>query len=112
MGRDRWHEIEEEGGALVVARRWPVRFDLAVATRLPKGGRRYLAHLIRQDMWRALQTLRGFIPAVRVTRSYGGLEVVAGGEVQGRFDRADAEARIAAVLEDPANRARWMRRAR
>ena len=111
MGRDRWHEVEEDG-ALIVARRWPVRFDLSVATQLPRGGRRYLAHLVRQDVWRALQALRGFVPAVRVTRSGGGLEVVAGGEVQGRFDRADAEARIAAELENPANRARWMRRAR
>ncbi len=111
MGRNRWHEIEEEG-ALIVARRWPVRFDLAVATVLPRGGRRYLAHQVRQDMWRALQALRGFAPAVRVTRGESGLAVVAGGEVQGRFDRADAEARIAAVLEDPGNRARWMRRAR
>ena len=112
MGRDRWHEIEEEGGALVVARRWPVRFDLAVATQFPRGGRRYLAHLVRQDIWRALQALRGFAPAVRVTRCDSGLEVIAGAEVQGRFDRADAEARIAVVLEDQANRARWMRRAR
>ncbi|MDT8327166.1 MAG: hypothetical protein RQ750_07250 [Roseovarius sp.] len=111
MGRDRWYEIEE-GGALIVARQWPVRFDLAVATQFPRGGRRYVARLVRQDMWRALQALRGFVPAVRVTRSAEGLEVVAGGEVRGRFDRTDAEARIAAVLENPANRVRWMRRAR
>ncbi|WP_294613967.1 hypothetical protein [uncultured Roseovarius sp.] len=111
MGRDRWHEVEE-AGALVVARRWPVRFDLAVVTVLPRGGRRFLAHQVRQDMWRALQGLRGFVPAVRVTRTAGGLEVVAGGEVRGRFDRAHAEARIAAVLDDEANRARWQRRAR
>lgn len=113
MARDRWHVIEEEGGALTLTRRVPVRFDLAVETVLPGAtGRRRLAHLVRQDLWRALQTLRGYAPAVRVMRGAGGMRVVAGGAVAGRFDRAGCEARLAAVLEDPDNRARWMRGAR
>lgn len=108
MSRDRWHVIEEEGGALIIARRWPVRFDLAVSTELPDGGRRWIAHQVRQDLWRSLRRLRGFVPAVRVMRGAGGLSITAGGEVRGRCDRGQAEARIAAMLEDRHNRARWL----
>ncbi|MGX0975171.1 hypothetical protein ACSSVY_000869 [Roseovarius sp. MBR-51] len=111
MGRDRWHVIEEEG-ALIVARRVPVRFDLAVDTLLPGTiGRRRLAHLVRQDLWRALQSLRGYAPVVQVTRRADAMQVRAGGAVAGRFDRVKCEALIAVVLEDADNRARWMRRA-
>ena len=113
MARDRWHVIEEADGALTLARRMPVRFDLAAETVLPaRVGRRRLAHLVRQDMWRALRHLRGFAPVVRVARVTGGLHVRAGGAVAGRLARADAEARLAALLADPARRARWTGRRR
>lgn len=108
MGRDRWHVIETQDGALIVARRWPMRFDLAVGTELPDAGRRWIAHQVRQDVWRALRRLRGFVPAVRVSRRAGGLDITAGGEVDGQFDRGQAEARIADILEDRDNRARWL----
>ena len=106
MPRDRWHEIEEEG-ALTLTRRMPVRFDLAVEGWLPEAPRRRVAHRLRQDMWRELQDLRGFAPAVKVWRVAGGLRVCAGGAVAARFARAAAEARIAALFEDPARVARW-----
>lgn len=106
MTRDRWHEIEEEG-ALILARRLPLRFDLAVEGRLPDASRRRVAHRLRQDMWRELQDLRGFAPAVQVWRVPGGLRVRAGGSVASRFGRAAAEARIVALLQDPARIARW-----
>lgn len=111
MGRSRWHVIEDEDGALTVTRRLPVRFDLAVETILDgTTGRRRLAHLVRQDLWRSLQSLRGFAPAVQVCRDGAVMQVRAGGAVAGRFDRAACEALIARVLEDAANRARWMAR--
>ena len=106
MGRDRWHVIEEDG-ALTVTRRLPVRFDLAVEGWLPEASRARVAHRLRQDMWRELQDLRGFAPAVQVWRVAGGLRVRAGGAVAARFARAPAEARIAALLQDPARVARW-----
>ena len=106
MTRDRWHEIEEEG-ALTLTRRMPVRFDLAVEGWLPEASRRRVAHRLRQDMWRELQDLRGFAPAVKVWRVAGGLRVCAGGAVAARFARAAAEARIAALFQDPARVARW-----
>lgn len=108
MARDRWHLIHEEDGALTLARRVPVRFDLAVEGHLPEASRIRVAHRVRQDTWRALQHLRGFAPVVRVWREGGGLRLWAGGAVTGRFAVADAEARIAALFEDPARVARWV----
>ncbi|WP_306115386.1 MULTISPECIES: hypothetical protein [unclassified Roseovarius] len=108
MSRDRWH-ILRDGDVLTLARRLPVRFDVSASTRLPDGSRGRVARQVRQDIWRALRGLRGFAPVVRVTRTSEGLEVTAGGQAAGRFPRAHAEAQIAAVLQDPENRARWMR---
>ncbi|MGX0878164.1 hypothetical protein ACSSV4_002861 [Roseovarius sp. MBR-154] len=107
MARDRWQLIREEDGAVTLARRVPVRFDLAVEGRLPDAARTRVAHRLRQDMWRVLQDLRGFAPVVRIWREGDGLRVRAGGAVTGRFARAAAEARIAALLEDPVRVARW-----
>lgn len=108
MSRNRWHILREEG-ALTLARRLPVRFDVAVRRVLPVAGKLRLAHQVRQDMWRALQDQRGFAPVVRVVEQDGQLVVTAGGQVDGAFARADAEARIARILDNPANRRRWMR---
>lgn len=103
-----WH-ILRDGDVLTLARRLPVRFDVSASTRLPVGSRGRVAQQVRQDMWRALQDLRGFAPIVQVTRTDEGLEVTAGGQVAGRFPRAHAQAQIAAVLNDPENRTRWIR---
>ncbi len=108
MRRNGWHMVECDG-VLVHARRWPARFDLDVRRVLPGGDPRRMARQVRQDLWRALRQLRGFAPAVRIEPVAGGLLVIAGGEVAGPVAVAVAEARIAAVLDDPANRARWAR---
>ncbi|WP_272009399.1 hypothetical protein [Roseovarius sp. ZX-A-9] len=111
MSHDRWHMLRGEG-ALTLSRRLPVRFDLAVSTQLPEARMGRIAHQVRQDIWRALRGLRGFAPAVRVERTPAGLNVTAGGQVACRFPRAEAEARLHAVLENAGNRARWLRCAR
>ena len=103
-----WIEREEEGGAFVHARRWPCRFDLSVSMEFPRVSRRRLARAVRQDMWRALQSLRGFSPAIRVEPVEDGLRLEAGGQMDGRWPRAVAEARLQAVLGDPRLRARWI----
>ncbi len=108
MSRNSWHILREEG-ALTLARRLPVRFDVMVRTVLPKGRKLRLAHQVRQDVWRALQDQRGFAPVVRVTEEDGQLVITAGGQVDGVVARAAAEARIAQVLEHPGNRRRWLR---
>ncbi|MEX0302130.1 MAG: hypothetical protein AB3N24_06880, partial [Leisingera sp.] len=69
-----------------------------------------LAHQVRQDMWRKLQSLRGFSPVVEVTAEGQGLRVRAGGQVMGRVP-SNAAGLIADVLEHPGNRARWLRHA-
>jgi len=108
MSRNRWHILHEEG-ALTMARRMPVRFDLRVTTQLGGGDKLRLARQVRQDIWRTLCGLRGFAPAVRIEDVANGLAVIAGGQVDGPLPRALAEDRIAQVLACPANRARWLR---
>ena len=108
MSRDRWYILRDET-VLTLARRLPARFDLSVRTLLPGGSRLRVAQQVRQDIWRALRHLRGFAPVVQVERLEDGLEVTAGGQVAGVFQRAQAEARVADVLNDPRNRTRWAR---
>jgi hypothetical protein len=109
MRKDGW-QVQRDGDALVLARRWPVRWDLSVVRLLPEmGSRARLARQVLQDMWRALRDLRGFQPAVRVLRVAGGWQVTAGGQVDGPVPRAHAEARIAEVLDCANCRARWAR---
>ncbi|MBO9408434.1 hypothetical protein J7399_13425 [Shimia sp. R9_1] len=110
MSKARWH-ILREGDRLTVARRVPVRWDLAVQTTLPDADRLRIAQQVRQDMWRALQDLRGFAPVVQVTRVDGMLQVKAGGAVAGAVAREKLEAEISEVLNCPKRRARWLRHA-
>lgn len=100
-----------DGAVLTLARRVPVRFDVVSTARLPDARRSRIAHQLRQDLWRSLQSLRGFSPVVRVTRDAEGLLVEAGGQVDGAIPRG-TETRIADLLADPAHRARWLAHAR
>ena len=88
-----------------------MQWDVAVETVLPNAGRVRVAQQVRQDMWRALQDLRGFAPVVQVPRVDGALQIVAGGAVAGPVARQTLEDRIADVLECPKRRARWVRHA-
>jgi len=107
--KTRWH-IHERGETLVLARRLPVQMDVCAETVLPDANRLKVAHQVRQDMWRALQSLRGFAPVVEVTRTAGGLHVRAGGQVDGAVP-ATAKEDIESVLNDPRKRDRWVRHA-
>ncbi len=109
MSSSGWH-ITRKDGALTLSRRLPARFDVAAETLLPQADPLRLAHQIRQDMWRHLQALRGFYPVVEITAEGQGLAVRAGGQVLGRVP-SNAAGRIADVLENPANRTRWLRHA-
>ncbi|MBY5973925.1 hypothetical protein KUV28_16310 [Ferrimonas balearica] len=109
MAKDGWHRLREED-AVTIARRLPVRFDLSVEASLPVSGPVSLtrvAHQVRQDMWRRLQGLRGFSPAVRVTLGDGQLVVRAGGAVEGALPGKARDA-LAELLESPSHRARWL----
>ncbi|UWQ77873.1 hypothetical protein K3725_11125 [Leisingera sp. S132] len=109
MTRTPWH-ITRTDSSLTLSRRLPARFDVAAESVLPGGDPLRLAHQIRQDMWRQLQSLRGFSPVVEITAEGQGLKVRAGGQVMGRVP-SNAAAQIAEVLENPGRRARWLRHA-
>ncbi len=109
MTRSRWHIIRTDS-SLTLSRRLSARFDVAAETVLPAADPLRLAHQIRQDMWRKLQSLRGFSPVVEITAEGQGLRVRAGGQVMGRVP-ANAAGQIADVLDNPARRARWIRHA-
>ncbi len=95
---------------MTLCRQSPPRFDVAAATELPMADPLRLAHQIRQDVWRALQNVRGFSPVVRIERAAEGTKVTAGGRVSGSVAPVLVE-RIAEVLASPANRRRWLRHA-
>ncbi|KCV81651.1 hypothetical protein ATO10_12082 [Actibacterium atlanticum] len=110
--RTKWH-MQREEGALTIARQLPPRFDVEVTTRMPKGRKGRLAHLIRQDLWRAMQRQRGFSPVVRVEEDGSHLLVRAGGRILARTFPVDyVQNVIKGVLEHPENRARWAANAR
>ena len=105
----RWH-ILRDGDSVTLCRQLPPRLELAVQAVLPGGDPVRLAHQIRQDLWRALRQVRGFSPVVRLDPVPEGWAVTAGG----RAPRPIADAlfaRARGVLDDPANRARWVRHA-
>ncbi|MEO1362459.1 MAG: hypothetical protein AAFU86_01640 [Pseudomonadota bacterium] len=106
---NRWH-ILRDGEGLTLARHLPPRFDFSIRTPLGPGDALRLAHQIRQDLWRALQRVRGFSPVVQLTPRDGGWDVVAGGRTSGPL--APRQIEVARnVLEHPQNKARWQRHA-
>lgn len=109
MTRPPWH-ITRTDRSLTLSRRLPASFDVAAETVVPAADPLRLAHQIRQDLWRKLQSLRGFSPVVKISAEGQGLRVRAGGQVMGRLP-ANAAGLIADMLEDPARRARWIRHA-
>lgn len=106
--RQRWH-IKKDGAVWELSRFANVRFDVCANTVLPRVNPLRLMHQIRQDVWRSLQKLRGFAPAVRLTDLGDVWRVEAGGQAE-RCAPVHA-ARVQSVLDDPANRARWLRHA-
>lgn len=111
MARPDWH-ILREAGALTLARHLPPRFDFAAEASFPPARKGRLARQIRQDMWRALQSLRGFSPVVRVEAVADGLHVRAGGRAVDPFPKAASEAMVAALLTSETHRARWLAHAK
>lgn len=108
MTRSAWH-TERDGACTTVARHWPARFDVRASAQFPAVNPARLAHQIRQDMWRALQNLRGFSPVVQVEQGHaGGLTVTAGGRACAPVPAKAAET-IEALLQDAQMRNRWIK---
>lgn len=108
MAKRNWH-IQRDETSVTVSRRLPAHFDVFAETHLPAGHKLRIAQQVRQDMWRALQTLRGFAPVVQVTQQDDGLVVKAGGQFASAFPKQHVQEQIAQVLADPSKRARWSR---
>lgn len=114
MARGHWH-LQRSANGLTLARHWPPRFDVrGVATlAVPSDAADglcllRLAHQIRQDLWRGLQSLRGFSPVVSLTRQGNVLEVAAGGRAAPPVPPQTSDT-IAALLTDPRHARRWLR---
>ncbi len=115
-----WY-LQRSGAVVLLARRVPVRFDLAVRVVLDGigagGSRAALAHQVRQDIWRCLRDLRCFWPVVRIERSEDALLVTAGGALDGgsaaqhRAGIQRAEALLHDLMTDAARQKRWLRHA-
>ncbi len=113
MRSPKWYTLRDEQGdaqIVTVARQLPARFDVAVKTVLTRAEPTRVAHQIRQDMWRALQNLRGFSPVVQVHLRDGVIEVTAGGRLPKPIS-SRVEQKIRDVLENPKNQERWLRHA-
>lgn len=107
MKRNGWH-IQREGGGYILARNGAQRFDLAGQARFGTCDPYRLALQIRQDLWRALQNLRGFQPIVQATPENDAVVVTAGGQLleKSPFPHFAHEI-IVDLLANPNNRARW-----
>ena len=106
-----WHILRDEA-RITLTRRLPPRFDVESRTTLPPMRAVPLAHIIRQDVWRALRNVRGFSPVVEITPSPEGLLVRAGGRIEGNFRKetsrfAHITPILLAILDNSRNRRRW-----
>lgn len=109
----RWTCIEEPGASTLTRTGTAPGWDLSADAFLPRPAvispviRRRIAHQVRQDLWRALRHLRGFVPVVRVEEGAGGLAIRAGGRLlTGRPAMRDTD-RIAGVITNEKNQRRW-----
>jgi len=102
--------IDRTDETVLVTRRKPVRWDVSAETGFPRCHPLRLAHQIRQDLWRELQKVKGFAPAVEITLG-DSFRVRAGGRIARQVPPRTDE-RIARLLENPRHRARWLAWAR
>lgn len=120
MGPFRWAAMEDGQAVWLFARVLPARpATLAVAARLgPDPGESegaafgyWLAHALRQDLWRALRGRRGVVPLVVVEGLGGEALWLTAGAATAEARTLPGRAPLAAVLEAPGLRRhlRWAR---
>jgi len=104
-----WRDIDLGDALLHRRMNAPVRWDVRIERTWPviaRPSRRRYAHQIRQDIWRAVRQVRGFVPMVRVSWAAGWLTIAAGGTLCAG-PAPDFSETLADVLDDPRNRWRW-----
>lgn len=108
---NRWH-VQREEGRLVLSRRLPARFDVVAETTVPFVIHPLrLAHQVRQDLWRALKSVRGFVPVVEIGGQSKNLALRAGGTLLSPCNLHLLSGTIYNLLENAAFRSRWVRNA-
>ena len=102
----KWFEIYN-GPCFTLARRLQARFDICSEVLIPLMSAPRLAHQIRQDIWRKLQSIRGFLPVAEITHRGANLQVRAGGGLTcpAPFERSCE--RIFDGLSNRDNQRRW-----
>jgi len=108
-----WHLSHSGGVWRYGALGAPWRWDLCAQTYLPlpplgRGPAGWLCQQIRQDVWRALQGVRGFSPMVELCADQTGLRVMAGGVLRsGGAVTQRTQTQLDTVLNAPGRKARW-----
>lgn len=100
-------EARQYPAVTVFARPNRARLDFDVMVVFPPVSSKRLARQIRQDLWRALQNLRGFSPVIELTEEPDGVCARIGGQVDGQFPRVHCEDVVRDLVAN--NRARWIR---
>ena len=95
------------GDTCLLAKRFPLSFDLLAETNFPVCRPKILALQIRQDIWRLLQNLRGFLPAFEVRVSVFCMHVRAGGQLTCFVHIQSAQIKLQNMLDDPVYRKLW-----
>ena len=106
-----WVYRAVEGGLLHARAGLPDRWDIAIKRNWRFGllSRRRLARAIRQDIWRDLQQVRGFVPRVLVAQNADLVQITAGGVLMAGRAAPVLENHLAGVLDNPGNKMRWLR---
>ena len=104
--RNHWHVIDARQ-EYVLARRLPIKFDVEACADFPSVDKARLALQLRQDLWREMQSLRGFSPVIHISASKAGLLVKAGGQCD--VVPPGTARKIADLLNDPLKRVRWIK---
>ena len=84
----------------LICRRTPVRFGFCVEMRFPFFGMGLLARQILQGRWRALQNLRGFLPAFEIKKGTYHLSLWAGGQLNYLMRLVSAKVRLRELLHE------------
>lgn len=109
----RWTLIDDGSVAVLAPTGVVPGWDLIAEAALPVHAasapmRRRIAHQVRQDVWRALKRLRGFVPVVRVADTGHTAVVRAGGLVlTGQATMRDKQ-RVEDVISNTNNQRRWL----
>lgn len=101
--------MQKISGLFLICHCIPVRFDLSGEMHFLFLRSRLLASQIQQDMWKAVQDLRGFLPVIEIKKGTDDLSVLAGGQLNYPLHLGLVEVRLRQPFHDPQMRTRWLK---